>query len=51
MSANPVPEWNVEEPCCTRAAPAATHFGDDDPPLGVEALHSVPAELIVGRAD
>ena len=50
MSANPVLEQGVDEPCCTHAAPPAAHFTDDDPPLGGEALHSVPLELIVGRA-
>ncbi len=51
MNAHPPPQ-----PCCADApqwgyaALPAAQFGEDDPPLGVEALHSVPPELIAGAA-
>ena len=51
MNAHPPPQ-----PCCDDdphwgyAALPAAQFGEDDPPLGVEALHSVPPELIAGAA-
>ncbi len=55
MSAKPMLEQAADEPCRAHAARPDTacgaQCGDDDPPLGVEALHSVPMELIAGRAD
>ncbi|MCO5106852.1 MAG: hypothetical protein M9907_07195 [Burkholderiaceae bacterium] len=51
MIAHPQPEPGPDEHCqCVRAALPAAQFGEDDPPLGIEALHSVPPELFADGA-
>lgn len=51
MTADPLPGPGAGESHCACVASLSVRTGDDDPPLGVEALYSVPPELVAGSAD